>query len=288
MKPVLFSDLDGTLCFHEEAHGVRVVGPALVEEPGGRRYQCHDVSTSSYKIWVAEETLSLLRALRSRYQIVLVTGGRPSTVERRRAHFDFAEAFVLENGGLICDADFQPHRGWHERLEPERRLLPQVVRSLTAAGWRLDAEGRNSAVRVRLRDNPDRSAGEFAALCRDVVLPPGLRKTINLENLDVILAGAGKESAVRFWMAERGLDAAASVGIGDDLNDIEFLRATGAPYVLASAYPAVLAEARRVGWRISSAGHFTGINEILRGLAGTTPPSVFQDPLPRTPACKDA
>jgi hypothetical protein len=36
--------------------------------------------------------------------------------------------------------------------------------------------------------------------------------------------------------------------------------------VLASAYPAVLEEARRAGWTISHAGHITGINEVLAAL----------------------
>lgn len=271
-RRALFSDLDGTLCFHEEAHGVRVVGrdgdgTLLVAAPGETQpRRAYDVSTSSYRIYVADETLRLLRALASRFEIVLVTGGRPSTVERRRALFDFAAGYVLENGGVVCDGDLRPDGRWQERLEPQRRLLPAMAARLRQAGWALDAEGRTSALRVRLRDNPGRTADDLAALGRDLASAEGLRTTMNLDNLDIILAGAGKENAVRFWIESRGHDPRATVGIGDDVNDVEFLRLTASAHVLASSYPAAIAAARAHGWSISSAAHFAGIHEILRRL----------------------
>jgi hydroxymethylpyrimidine pyrophosphatase-like HAD family hydrolase len=272
-RRALFSDVDGTLCFHEEAHGVREVGrdadgTLLVEDRAtGRRHRAHDVSTSSYRVFLAEETLRLARRLRERFAIVLVTGGRPSTAERRRRLLDFAEAIVLENGGLILDADFTVNASWWQRLEPERRQLPEVAAALQRGGWILDSEGRTSALRVRLRDNPGRTAEEFRALCQDLALPPALKKTMNLENLDIILASAGKASAARFWMAAHGHDPSCSVGIGDDVNDVELLRATGERHVLASAYPEALAVARAEGWHVSRAGGIDGINEVLAHLA---------------------
>lgn len=270
-RRALFSDLDGTLCFHEEAHGVRPVGHApdgalIVTDAAGGRHRAHDVSTSSYRIYVADETLALLRALRERYLVVLVTGGRPSTVESRRDLFGFVDGVILENGGVIFDASFAAHPGWHQRLEVERRLLPAVKHRLVADGWAVDDTGRTSALRVRLRDNPGKGADAFARLCRDLPLPDGLRKTMNLENLDVILAGAGKENAVRFWIEQHAIDPAATVGVGDDVNDIGFLRETGERWVLASAYPPALAEAHRGRWNVSRGSHIDGINEILRTL----------------------
>lgn len=273
-RRVLFTDLDGTICFHEEAHGLCAVGreadgALLVEDAATRRrYRARDASTSSYRIYVAEETLTLLAAIAERCDVVLVTGGRPSTMEKRRALFGFARGVILENGGVILDRELRVDPAWQERLEPERRLLPEVARRLRAAGWTLDAEGRTSALRVRLRDNPHRTAKEFAKLCQELPLPAGLRKTMNLENLDIILGSAGKEGAVQFWIASGGYDRARTIGIGDDVNDIAFLRETAEPWVLASAYPAALEEARRGGWRVSAERHVDGINEILRDVLG--------------------
>jgi hydroxymethylpyrimidine pyrophosphatase-like HAD family hydrolase len=98
------------------------------------------------------------------------------------------------------------------------------------------------------------------------MLPAGLRKTMNLENLDVILASAGKESAVRFWMNEHGIAPANTVGIGDDVNDVDFLAATGEAHVLGSAYQQVLAEACNRGWNVCRHSYITGANAILTEL----------------------
>jgi hydroxymethylpyrimidine pyrophosphatase-like HAD family hydrolase len=269
-RGVIISDVDGTLCFHQEAHGVRVIdrlpdGRLLVEADGGR-HLAHDVSTSSYQIYLAEETRRLMHALRAHHDIVLVTGGRRSTVEARRAVLDFADAVIIESGGAILDNGLRSDEGWFQRLAPERACLDDVARALEREGWRLDCAGRVSGIRVRLRDNPDRSADDFQALCRDLPLPPALVKTINLENLDIILRSAGKANAVAHWLGQRGRDPADAIGIGDDVNDIEFLRLVGRPFVLASAYPSLLDEARRQGWRISRRPHFDGIHEILGAL----------------------
>jgi phosphoserine phosphatase len=60
------------------------------------------------------------------------------------------------------------------------------------------------------------------------------------------------------------------VGIGDDVNDIEFLAETGAPHVLASAFPELLAEARRRGWYVSRERCIRGIDEILARVGAAT------------------
>ena len=274
---VLVSDVDGTLCFHEEIHGMRAVPGAgtdgnptesfLVEETAtGRKFAARDVSTSSYRIYVAEETLRLMRELRRFFTIVLITGGRPSTMRKRRPILDFADAVILENGGLIYDARYEPDPGWWAHLEPERRHLAEAARQIEAAGWRLDAEGRTSALRVRLRDNPQRSSEEFSTLCRTLDLPPALAKTKNLDNLDIILAKAGKANALRYWLDAAGHGPQDAVGIGDDVNDIDFLELLGQRHVLGSAYPETLDVARARGWSIAPEGGISGINGILRCL----------------------
>jgi hydroxymethylpyrimidine pyrophosphatase-like HAD family hydrolase len=219
---------------------------------------------------MAESTRRLLHELRSRFQIVLVTGGRPATIARRAPVMDFADAVICESGGVLLDRQLRVDPIWREQMLADRQALPAMAVRLRAAGWRLDDEGRTSALRVRLRDNPHRSADEFALLCRDVELLPRLRKTMNLEHLDIILASAGKANAVRHFAARLGRDLSGTVGIGDDVNDIEFLAETGAPHVLASAFPELLAEARRRGWYVSRERCIRGIDEILARVGAAT------------------
>lgn len=282
-RRLLFSDVDGTLCFVSEVHGVRAVGiqagaaagtSGLIELEDvvtGERVPGRDVSTSSYAIYMAESTRRLLHGLRERFQIVLVTGGRPATVARRAAVLDFADAVICESGGVILDRDLRVDPIWQERMRGDRRALPVMAARLRAAGWHLDAEGRTSALRVRLLDNPERSADEFARLCRDVELLPGLQKTMNLDHLDIILASAGKANAVRHYAARMEQHLGTAVGIGDDINDIEFLAEVGEPHVLASAFPELLVEARRRGWFTSRARCIRGIDEILTRIGAAAP-----------------
>jgi hydroxymethylpyrimidine pyrophosphatase-like HAD family hydrolase len=241
---VVFSDIDGTLCFHEGTHGVRAAGrtadgQVLVVAPGaGRRYQAYDVSTSRYRAFLGAETRRLCHRVRERHELVGVTGARPATIRARAEFFDFFDAVIAESGGAILDSDFEPDQEWSASLDPERRFLPEVEERLRAEGWALDVQGRTSAIRVRRADNPHKTRGEFELLRQGLELPSALRKTSNLGHLDIILAGAGKGNAVRHLMASRG--DARSVAIGDDVNDLEFLELAGTAYVLASAFPEVL------------------------------------------------
>jgi hydroxymethylpyrimidine pyrophosphatase-like HAD family hydrolase len=270
-RGIIFSDVDGSLCFHEGIHGLRVqevLSDRVIirDELTGNTHETHDVSISAYNVYLAESTRRLAKAVRRDYEFVLVTGGRPSTAKRRSNVLDFADYLILENGGMILDREFNIDREWYERLEPERASLPAVREKLTEEGWKVDDKGRTSAMRVRLKDNPAKSPDAFNALCRDIELPADLKKTINLKNLDIILKSAGKDSAVSYLMKKLGYVREQSIGIGDDLNDISFLELTGSSYVLKNAYPEVLDSAKLRGWYISRRANFDGINEILEKL----------------------
>lgn len=268
-RGVIFSDMDGTLCFHEQAHGIREVarnadGTVLVADPAaGTTHLAYDVSVSLYRAYLAVETRRLGREIQQRYDFVCVTGGRPATIYARKDALDFADAVILESGGQIFDGDLQPDPEWYARLEGERQHLAGVAARLRNDGWILDDKGRTSGIRIRKVDNPHRSPDEFERLCADLTLPDALKKTINMEHLDVILRSAGKGNAVSFWMQSHGYAVSDSIGIGDDINDLDFLRATGQKYVLASSYPETIGIAQAEGWHISKSPHFDGINEIL-------------------------
>jgi hydroxymethylpyrimidine pyrophosphatase-like HAD family hydrolase len=269
-RGVLFSDVDGTLCFHQEAHGIREIErnpdrTVVVEDSiTGKRHLTYDISASSYRVFLAIDTQRLGHELQKLYDFVYVTGARPSTVHSRKEYLDFADAIILENGGMILDNSLQPNQEWVDQLAPEREYLADVAEQLRGEDWVLDDRGRTSALRVRKRDNPHRSSFEFEKLCSELTLPETLKKTINMENLDIILRSAGKGNAVRFWMRSRGYHITQSIGIGDDINDLDFLKVTGEKYVLSSSFPEVVKVAEEEGWHISKNVHFDGINEIMR------------------------
>jgi hydroxymethylpyrimidine pyrophosphatase-like HAD family hydrolase len=267
--PIIFTDIDGTICFHKELNHITCIeslpqGKSKVHGPDSTQcFEAHDVSTSSYTIYFAEETRRRLRELQPHFRIVLATGGRPSTCQKRAHLFNFAEAFIAENGGVIYDQNFNRDEDWWQHLAPERALLEDVKKYIESYQWKLDADGRSSAIRVRLKDNPHKNSEKFARLCEAVRLPPGLQSTINLENLDIILAGAGKDKAVAYYLETRASSATSSHGIGDDINDAAFLRVCQYQYVLQSAFPPVIQEAQAKGWFISKKSSFEGIHEIL-------------------------
>lgn len=270
-KGVIFSDVDGTLCFHQAVHGIRELerredGTVLVEDPlSGSRHPAYDVSTDQAKgVYLGTETRQLALQLRERYDIVFVTGARPATIQVRKHVFDFADAIILESGAVIYGPDLEIDPVWAGRMEPEKASLAQVAEALRTLGWVMDNAGRTAALRIRRKDNSHRTDAEFEALRREFPLPATLKKTVNLDSLDIILRSAGKDLAVAYWCERHGYPASRSIGIGDDINDLEFLQQTGRPFMLASAYPEALQIARRNGWEISPAPHIDGINAILR------------------------
>lgn len=272
-KGVIFSDVDGTLCFHQDAHQIREIeryadGTVLAEDPlTGSRHLTYDVTISSYNnIYLALTTRQLGHRVREQYDFVYVTGGRPSTINSRKEHFDFADAVILESGAMILDESLDQDQAWTKKLEPEKASLAGVGDLLTSAGWTLDIAGRTSAIRVRRKDNPHKTSADFETLCQELSLPSTLKKTMNLDSLDVILQSAGKDNAVRYWMETHGYSVRQSIGIGDDINDIEFLTMTARKYVLANSVPETLRVAREKGWYISKYSYFDGINEILENI----------------------
>lgn len=272
-KGVVFSDVDGTLCFHQDAHKIREIeryadGTILVEDPvSGSRHLTYDVTINSYNnIYLALTTRQLGHRVGEQYDFVYVTGGRPSTIHSRKTYFDFADAVILESGAMILDANLEQDPTWAKKMEPEKASLVGVTDSLTDTGWILDVAGRTSAIRIRRKDNPHKTSTDFERLCKELCLPSTLKKTMNLDSLDIILRSAGKGNAVKFWMETHDYDVTRSIGIGDDINDLDFLAVTGRKYVLANAFPEVLQAARQNGWIISKQVCFDGINEILENI----------------------
>ncbi len=152
---------------------------------------------------------------------------------------------------------------WYAVLEPERKMLKPIRNVLLRQGWNIDDKGRTSALRVRMKDNPRKSDSEFQELYSKLDIPEELKTTSNMDNLDIILRSAGKANGIRFWLNKYGHEDQETLGIGDDINDIDFLQVCDAKYVLSSSFEEVLVIAKHEGWEISKNPTFDGINEIM-------------------------
>jgi hydroxymethylpyrimidine pyrophosphatase-like HAD family hydrolase len=268
-KGVIFSDVDGTLCFHAHTHGIKELyrnsnGTVLVLDPLTlKEFLTYDVSALN-KAFIDIETCRLAGILKEQYEFVLVTGARPKTVLSRRKYLGFADAVIFENGGRIFDNNYESDKDWFDGLKKQRQYLKSTIERLQKDGWVLDITGRTSAISIRKIDNPHKTNDDFNFMANEFPLPDALKRSINMENLQIILRNAGKENAVRFWLEKKGYKQADTIGIGDDINDLDFLKYTEKKFVLLNSYPLVLETAKREKWHISQSPNFDGINEILK------------------------
>ncbi|MCK4589403.1 MAG: HAD hydrolase family protein [Nanoarchaeota archaeon] len=272
-KGTFFTDFDGTLSFNKDTHRVRVVGHPIQElgapaesiqvtDALGKKHFAYDISTGKYHVYLAQETLRLIQELANDYDFVVVTGSKYDSIEDRKKLFSFGDDFVLENGGMILDSDFQIDEEWRRWLAQDKSYLDDVAAYLTnGLKWKIDRNGRTAVVRVKLSDNPARSLEDFQELYDTLVIPDELNKTLNQKHLDIILAKAGKENAIYYLMTEKGYKN--RIGIGDDVNDLNFFILMDHVFVLGSSHPDVLDKAREKGYHVSKGLYFDGINEIL-------------------------
>jgi len=266
MSSGLFSDGDGSLCFHEVAHNIQLVdrissSRVKVRDPKTQKLHiCYDISTDLYKVYFSLKTQGLCYQAAKEHDFIYVSGARKSSIDNREKEFRFVNTFILENGGLIIDKFGRVDRNWSYKLEPEKKYLTEVKKQLTAQGWNLDVKGRRATIRVRRKDNPSRSDAEYQEFCDTIELPDELQKTKNLNNLDIILRSAGKDRAVKYLIEKMGYEA--TVGIGDDINDISFLNLMDQAYFVNGVL-GTSAIAHAYGFHLSKGLHFDGINEIL-------------------------
>jgi len=267
------ADMDGTCCFHADQHNftieMRFDGLCrVVDQQDNARYLAHDFSGSGYNVFFAVETVRKLMALRSSMIMVLATGARPSTVHSRFNALQFAHYIILESGGVIYDENLKPDPDWESHLSSDIHFLTEVKKQLISEGWELDNKGRSAAIRVRAVDNPGKSEHAFEELIATIELPQELKKTTNLGHLDIILSKAGKGNALAYLADQLLIPTQNILGMGDDDNDVTFLREVGYPVVMRSGYPQALEHATKHGWRITSYPTIQGIHEILDELIG--------------------
>lgn len=267
-KGIIFSDLDGTLIFHDDIHKMKKVRNKTDETivvkdlESNKNYECYNVPTNLYNVFFSVETRDILFELKKDYYIVVVSGARKSSVTNRKHVLDFADAFLIENGGLILDSKFREDKNWSRNFIESKKVLWNFAKKLEDDGWILDFKGRTAAFRIREHENSHKNKSNFKNL-EKIKLPKELEKTSNLGSMDIILKKAGKRNAVKYFLNKIGMNKKDSIGIGDDVNDIEMLSETNKKFVIGNAYPTMKKHAKKNKWFISKNKNFEGIKEIL-------------------------
>ncbi len=77
----------------------------------------------------------------------------------------------------------------------------------------------------------------------------------DLTLLDVLDAGCSKGAALAHWAAERGLDRAQVMAVGDNWNDKEMLEFAGLPVVMANSSE----ELKQEGWAVTRSNDESGV-----------------------------
>lgn len=268
VNTAIFSDLDGSLCFHGKIHKINTIGKSKIGNGNGNlivqddfsniNREVYDFSNKLYDVYFDIYTEKLCQKLSKKNDFIIVTGARFSTIQSRKKRLGFVNYIIYENGGIILDKNWEKDKVWDERIRPSLNDLEKIINELEKDNWNLDIEGRKTSVRIREKDNKNKS---LETLNNKLVLPNTLKKTRNLGSIDIIPKLSGKENAVKYLIEKNKYQSL--IGIGDDINDIGMLKLMNKSFVLGNSYREVLDVAKNKNWYVSKKKYFESINEIL-------------------------
>lgn len=159
---------------------------------------------------------------------------------------------------------------------------PEENRGLSKSGMRVGAELRGGAQVEVVRDEARaleeglERAYKFVAFCRQTArldsLGEALRRETNCslssswyDNLEVLAPGGGKGRALFFLMEKYGLRRDQVMAFGDNLNDLDMLRAAGVPVAMENAAMPLKAIAHLIAPHHDRSGVGRVINELVLG-----------------------
>jgi Cof subfamily protein (haloacid dehalogenase superfamily) len=90
--------------------------------------------------------------------------------------------------------------------------------------------------------------------------------TRNLTILDILPPGCSKGVALGKLAAARAIEPESIMAIGDNFNDLDMLRVSGRPVVMANAAPELLGLARGRGWEIAPSNDEDGVAAIIESV----------------------
>jgi hypothetical protein len=92
----------------------------------------------------------------------------------------------------------------------------------------------------------------------------------DLSILDILPAGCSKGAAILSLAANRGIDPAQILAIGDNWNDVSMLEVAGSAVLMANAPEDLKALARTRNWRIGLTNTADGVAEAIESVLGVT------------------
>jgi hypothetical protein len=154
----------------------------------------------------------------------------------RRVTLPFTSFAVLDFGGVILQPDGHPDPAWDAEIRPQAVAAGAELNSLLAALQRF-IEQHGLGVRARIisdfgmplyivMKHPDGDLTTLRRIIDDCLPSLELKRFFvhaNHNNLSLVPRYLGKEHAVRFLLQSFGSEA-LSVGVGDSLSDVPFLR----------------------------------------------------------------
>lgn len=220
---VIFLDLDDTILqTAPKCPPGEPVAPAAVDRAGQVLSFMTHAQRRLLEIWLGQGT------------VIPVTGRTDEALAR--VAIEFTSWRVTHHGAVIRRPDGALPTWWHDQIRP---LLAAAQPLLRAAAAHLDAGAAAGGYRVschavdewltyvsvKANGEEDALAGAWARLS-EFGLPPELALHRNGANLAVMVRGAQKHDAVRRVAMELERDGPiVTVGAGDSLTDIPFLRA---------------------------------------------------------------
>ena len=237
---VAFVDIDGTL-----THNTKPEEEFVVLPPG-------DCYISSF-------TLDLLREINKQVPIILVTGRRSGRHSEIKDLIPHSHA-IFENGGVIFDSNHEQVK-WNGNDEIAVKHLSDFEQQLETEGYSPHKEGRTASIRLDKKSLPDNSVIKIRRMLRT-----RLKMVSNGPFWDFVVAGAGKENAASYVLAQLGKDYEEAAFVGDDLNDLELLKVVGFPMTLASSNQSVIRAVKKRGGLVTKAGEHAGIIEALQSI----------------------
>ena len=220
--------------------------PALIVSNGALTKRA-DGTTLDRRLLPRETARAVVAALRPRQRGVAMI-------------FDRSDARQYVYEGIDWS---HPQRAWY--YERNRAFITRVE-PIEAA---LDADPAQVAFTGGVE--PMRAlAGEVAGLPQapDVTATLTEYAERDFSLLDLIAGGWSKGAALRAWTRRLGLDAAAVMAVGDNLNDREMLEFAGRPVVMGNAVEPLEQLAEERGWRLTATHDECGLADAIDAAVG--------------------
>jgi len=256
MPKIIFSDIDGTLmhrCSNEK----------------------HSIKMPTEHNYIGRQAASRIDGIIGLGNMfVLATARRKSSYDNL-SHLIPHKSVILEAGGLILE-DGIADKGWLKHLYSSIGPIGERMGSLWDYEKHLEKNGitiepgeRYASIRIRL----DGMAKNDASLLKrkiedevDAIFELKLKTSISWPMLDIIPKAAGKENAAKFLTKKYGFDVKDTIGIGNDISDIEMLKYVATPFCPGNAVDSVKEAVKKKNGYVSEYKHHQATTDILINL----------------------